>query len=1068
MLWDECFTDADIRRAMENLPKDLHETYHRCLSRIDNSQSPVAHKVLAWVCVAAKPFKSRQLLEALAIDPLNGSLERDNIPLILDVLRSCSNLVIRDENDQIILAHHSVRQFLLNYRDFTPRFLQSYDNLAWERTISGPERFHQIHELELGRLCISHLSSPEYGRAVAAPSTKSAIDVSQVSGAVLGNFNLGFGKWSWTTSRKSKPLFITPHVKPADSTTYRGLPAFFDFAREQWALLTRSIDQTDPSWSKFRALALEPNLTYHIHPWRSIGVSLDSHFSALLGWSINNDHLPLLELLTESENPKPRADIFNLPLTSYDGLLPLHFAAKHGCYRGFPYLLRVCDYTRLDGRRRTYLHYASEMGHQAIFDYIHDFARQQKNGGLKFNAQDDQGHTALHLAAAHGHNSVTPWLMHHFPDVRLKDNRGRTALSLAAMNGHAYVMHLLLDSLGKRDSGIPNVKDADGKTPLMLAVMNDHLECVTALSDWGVDKTLRDNQHNTALDIAVRKTFNLPRVGSDSLPSSGKALIKALESTRSSAYAVANILITLGAPVHQRNARGSTAFHYAAKNGHESTVALLIKADKSSPFIGPNIIGRTPLHEAAAHGHTSIVSMLCQSEHGYPSSADDFGDTALHLAAQNGHTETVAALIFRSEVEWHAHNKQGATPLHLSAQNGHVKVVEMLLKHCIMPGLPEYNEGRTPLHLAAQNGHDTTVETLLKHNMLDVNSEDYEGVTALHLATKHGHVTTMETLLKCKKIDINVQDNEGLTPLHLAVIGGKLMTVQALLNNVHCDVMAADPSHKTALHMAAEKGHAEVVETLLRHHQVDVSARDNRGATALHLAASEGKTSTVGVMLEKRYCKVNANISNGRTALHMAAFEEHVATVQALLQSPRIYINGTDKRGRTAPHAAATEGISSVDVELLNDIDTVRNAQDDILRTPLHYAVVSGNIETVRHLLQAAAKINVRDSSERAPLHYAVESDHLVDITLLLLENGADVNARGEQNESPLHIAARAGAKKQVRLLLSKADIEVWTHSREGKRIRDLALENGHFEIARLIHGKQSQHHRLNNEPGSQ
>lgn len=140
------------------------------------------------------------------MDSLTGSLERDNIPLIQDVLKCCSSLVVRDENDQVLLAHHSVRQFLRDYPDLTPKSLQSYDTLVWEKTISGPVR-HKIRELELARLCSLHLSSPEYGHAMAPPSqAKSAIDVSLVPDAVLTNFNLGFGKWGFEGLQKSQNL----------------------------------------------------------------------------------------------------------------------------------------------------------------------------------------------------------------------------------------------------------------------------------------------------------------------------------------------------------------------------------------------------------------------------------------------------------------------------------------------------------------------------------------------------------------------------------------------------------------------------------------------------------------------------------------------------------------------------------------------------------------------------------------------------------------------------------------------------------------------------------------------
>jgi ankyrin repeat protein len=877
MLWDECFTDADIQSAIENLPKDLNETYSLCLSRIGDVQSHVASKVLSWLCVAAKPFKSRQLLEALAIDPLTGSLEREKIPLIQEVLRCCSNLVIRDERDHILLAHHSVRQYLhdvLYVEPPTPRLFPL-----------------KVDELDLGRLCIIHLSSPEYGRAVAAPSkAKPAIDISHVSGAVLSNFNLDFRKWGWTASRMSKPLLISSHTKPTSSMTFTALPDFFYFAREQWALLTRSIDQKDPTWFKFKALALEPNVTYGIHPWEPVGISLDSHFSALLGWSINNIHLPLLKLLVDSGHPKPRFDIFNLPLAGSGNSFPLHLAVRHG-HRSIVHCLReVCDLKKLDGRRRIPLHYASEL-EKYYNPYFYSLIGESRSTTAM---QDDQGHTPLHLAAAHGHDGLIQNLAGD-RNISLKDRGGRTALSLAAMNGHQFAVEALT---GNRS--IIDGRDHDGKTPLMLAVMHNHLQCARILIGAKADITVRDKQGSTALDIATREAICLLGVEGHEIFEDMKANTMLCEVLRwpGSTYArTATMLIILGASTSWGDESGNTALHYAARNGHDSIVALLARSTMagSMPPLR-NALGRSALHEAAAQGHTGVVTVLFKFRNLLfntieltPGTQDENGHTALHLAAQHGHTATVEVLLQWEGSSVNAVDLAGSTPLHLAAKGDKSSVVAALLRHadCNVEALDPVC--KTALHIAAENGHVATVEVFLQWQGIHVNAVDIKGATPLHLAAGKGRPSVVAGLLKHDYCKVNAENDIGQTPLHSAsdglvrVLYSKMpkSRVSRTLEVMHnlilsgANVNAVDRTGWTPFHQVVRGDQYIDITMLLLQWGAMVNVESRSGITPLHIAAEAGSKLNVNVLLAREDIIVDVRDREGKTPWDLATNNGH-------------------------------------------------------------------------------------------------------------------------------------------------------------------------------------------------
>ena len=457
VLWDDCYTDADIQSALANLPKDLNETYNRCLSRISGKQSRFAQKVLPWVCVAVNPFTASQLIEALSIDPVTGCINQDNMPSAKEVLKSCSNLIIRDGNDQILLTHYSVRQFL-EHRTADAGLFPNGIKL-------------DVAELELGSLCVTHLSSTDYGRqAQSYKKAQSPLDVSQVVGTVINSLGVKIpylGRPGLVRPRAPITLFPhTPAVKEPRS--------FFYFAKQQWGPLTRRIITGSNCWHTFKTLALEPNLSWQPHPWEPLGRSLDSHYSALLGWAIVNRHLPLLDVLFESQKTKPRADIFNLPFYCYSNLPPLHLASRIGQVESIQRLLQVCNPNKIDDNGRIALHHAAETGHSEV-------VRLLLKRGMDLKAEDNNGQTPLHLAAGNGHEKTMQDLIELGANVNAIDALGRTALFIAASNGREVMVRLLLEKGADVES-----KSVEW-TPLLCAAIKGHEAVVRLLLEKGAD-----------------------------------------------------------------------------------------------------------------------------------------------------------------------------------------------------------------------------------------------------------------------------------------------------------------------------------------------------------------------------------------------------------------------------------------------------------------------------------------------------------------------------------------------------------------------------------------------------
>ena len=209
--------------------------------------------------------------------------------------------------------------------------------------------------------------------------------------------------------------------------------------------------------------------------------------------------------------------------------------------------------------------------------------------------------------------------------------------------------------------------------------------------------------------------------------------------------------------------------------------------------------------------------------------------------------------------------------------------------------------------------------------------------------------------------------------------------------------------------------------------------------------------------LEKCCEEVSAKIGLGTnfTFLRMLGVRHYVMKLcnesvwAAYLQVPDRDINSVDNFfGQTPLCHAILVGQKDV-IRLLLDKGSDIDAKDIFGQTQLSWAAERGQQDVVKSLLDYGADIDAKDTYGRTPLSWAAKSDQK-DVARLLLDNRADIEAKDNYGRTPLSWAAKNGQKDVGKLLLEYgADIDA--KDTYGRTPLVMAHLNGHESIVELL-----------------
>ena len=124
--------------------------------------------------------------------------------------------------------------------------------------------------------------------------------------------------------------------------------------------------------------------------------------------------------------------------------------------------------------------------------------RRSLEQGLDVNEADENGRTALMMAAFDGYTEVVELLIGHGAEVDRHDSSGRTALMYASSGPFPQTVELLVQN----GADVNRADKAESWTALMFAAAEGHQAVVLALARHGADIEMIDQDGDAAIDHA--------------------------------------------------------------------------------------------------------------------------------------------------------------------------------------------------------------------------------------------------------------------------------------------------------------------------------------------------------------------------------------------------------------------------------------------------------------------------------------------------------------------------------------------------------------------------------------
>ncbi len=448
---------SSLRKALNEMPTTLHDTYERVLEEIPKEKRQYAHRLFQCLVAAIRPLRVEELAEIFAIEfdaeagPNLSEGWRPENPEET-VLSACSTLITIIENDGskvVQFSHFSVKEFFTSGRLLTSE-------------VGSIRHYHisldDAHTI-LARACLAVLleldDNVNKKRVATFPLAFYA-----------ANYWIEHAKFEDVASRVQDVMECLFNPKKPYLTAWVWI---YDADRRRFRL---SIDALTERPSPLEATALYytalcgfsglVNCLIVTHG-EDVNAKCGRHGSPLHAASYKG-HLDVARLLLDhGANINLRDNFRETPLvTAYRrrNIEAMQLLLKHGAdpdvrYYAFGLISHEASYegqaevillllghnahvNARSGTTRTALHWASEWGNVEV-------VRLLLEHGADVNAQSETQDTPLSLASRDGYLRVVRALLEHGADVHIRGYNNQTSFRAATSHGYDEVAQLLFE-----------------------------------------------------------------------------------------------------------------------------------------------------------------------------------------------------------------------------------------------------------------------------------------------------------------------------------------------------------------------------------------------------------------------------------------------------------------------------------------------------------------------------------------------------------------------------------------------------------------------------------------------
>ena len=447
---------SSIRKALNDLPTSLDETYERALQGILKEKRQHAYHLFQCLVVAIRPLRVEELAEIFAIEldshagpDLKEGWRPENPEDA--VLSACSTLisVIENEGSKIVqFSHFSVREFLTSDR------LQTSDMGNIRHYHIPLDAAHTV----LARACLTVLlqldKDVDKTRLEAFPLALYAAQhwvdhakyddvASRCQDAIERLFNPSkpyLSAWIWIHDvdldrvRGTTDALEERPTKPEPTALYYAVLCGFSGLANY--LINTHAENVNAKCGNHGTPLHAASYKGHLDVVRlllahGVDVNATAHKITPLCSAYDGEHLDVMRLLLEHGAD---VDVY------YDAVGFLFHEASFSGRADVVHLLlqHNADVNVRNTSNETPLHHASMMGQARVAQILLEH-------GAAVNAQRNNHATPLYQASRYGYPEVVQALLGHGADVHIRGEDGWTPFQVATLNGSVKVAQLLLE-----------------------------------------------------------------------------------------------------------------------------------------------------------------------------------------------------------------------------------------------------------------------------------------------------------------------------------------------------------------------------------------------------------------------------------------------------------------------------------------------------------------------------------------------------------------------------------------------------------------------------------------------